>query len=251
MMPEKTMKQRVALIAGGSSGIGAAVAQRLAAEGIPVHIGFRTDQQSAETVAGEIRQNGGRASITRLDLCSEQEVDSVCTQIYESEGSLDIVVNAAAITTEEPLPAMSTDSWKKVVETNLDGCFLLCRAASKFMMLNRWGRIINLSSIAAHHGGRGQASYSVSKAGVESLSRVLALELGRKGILVNCVAPGVIETEMTERIRREHGEDLRRVIACRRFGTPNEVASVAVFLCSEAASYVNGQVIRVDGGMLL
>jgi len=134
---------------------------------------------------------------------------------------------------------------------NLDGAFRLCRAAAKYMVLNRWGRIINFSSTSATRGGRGQINYAVSKAGVEAMTRVLALELGRKGVLVNCVAPGVIETDMSARIRQEHGEALRERIAVQRFGRPEEVARVVAFLASEECSYISGQTLHVDGGFSL
>ena len=141
------------------------------------------------------------------------------------------------------------EAWNRVMDVNLTGAFRLCRAAAKYMMLNRWGRIINVSSISSGFGGRGQVNYAASKAGLESMTRVLALELGRKGILANCVAPGVIETKMSERIRQSHERALVETIAVRRFGQPQDVAEVVAFIASDASAYVTGQVIRVDGGM--
>jgi 3-oxoacyl-[acyl-carrier protein] reductase len=144
---------------------------------------------------------------------------------------------------------MDDETWNKVIETNLSGAFRLCRAAGKFMLIHRWGRMINVSSISSFLGGRGQMNYAASKAGLEVMTRVLALELGRKGVLANCVAPGVIETKMSERIRQDHREPLLEAIAVRRFGLPEEIAEVVTFLASDASSYITGQVIRVDGGM--
>jgi 3-oxoacyl-[acyl-carrier protein] reductase len=244
-------ERRVALIAGAGGGIGEAVSRRLARDGIAVWLGGHRNPEARERCAGEIVREGGRADAISLDLRDPESPGCACQEIFDRAGRLDILVNCAAVNAEEPAAGMSDDTWRRVIEVNLDGAFRLCRAAVKFMILGRWGRIVNFSSVSAVRGGRGQINYAASKAGVEALTRVLALELGRKGVLVNCIAPGVIETTLSERIRRDHAAELLEHIALHRFGAPAEVAELAAFFVSDAAAYITGQVVRVDGGMSL
>jgi 3-oxoacyl-[acyl-carrier protein] reductase len=237
-------RARIALVVGASGGIGEAIARELATRGFRLHL---TAHRGLERVAAWSHELNSKA--WALDLRDAAGIEAVVTGVVEEEGCLDVLVNAAAINLEGQAAGLNDEDWDSVMDVNLNAAFRLSRAASRPMLVQRAGCILHLSSLIARAGGRGQANYAASKAGLEALVRVLALELGRKGVRVNAIAPGCIETTMTERVRAEHGERILENIALRRFGKPSDVASLAGFLVSDQASYLTGQVIRIDGGM--
>lgn len=244
-------RRRIALVVGGSSAIGRAIAKRLSRDAGKTYITYHNNADGAESAAKDIVVGGMECEALHLDIGNSSEVDATCEHIYQRHNVLDILVNCAALNIEAPALGMADEDWEKVISTNLSGAFRLCRTVAKYMLLGRWGRIINVSSIAASSGGRGQINYAASKAALESMTRVLALELGRKGVVANCVAPGTIESAMSQRVRNEYRDELLDAIAVRRFGQPEDVAEAVGFLASDGAAYISGQVIRVDGGMYL
>lgn len=248
-----TLNDQVAIVTGGSRGIGKAIVQALAKEGAKVAFVYKGSTDSAKTLEGEITAAGGIAKAHQADVADPGAAERVIEAVLAEWGRVDILVNNAGVIRDKLFLQMEAEDWNAVIGTNLTGSFAFCKAVARQMAFKqRSGRIINVSSVAAEHVNVGQANYAASKGALNSLTRALAVDLGRRNVLVNAVAPGFIETDMSQAVRNLAGEDnLKKLIPVRRLGKPEDVAAVVVFLCGPAASYITGQVITVDGGLSL
>lgn len=235
-----------ALVTGASRGIGAAAARALAADGWPVALLCRSSREAAEAVAGSIAAAGGEASVLVADIADPGSPDAAFAAAEDAYGQVSVLVNNAGITDDGLAPRMSDQRWAAVIETNLSGAFRMTRRALGPMMRARWGRVVSVGSIVGRRANPGQANYAAAKAGLEAMTRTVAAEVGRRGITVNTVAPGLIETELTA---GAVAPALSEAIPARRAGTPEEVAACIRFLASAEAAYVNGSTITVDGGL--
>ncbi len=241
-------KDRVAVVTGGGKGIGHAVASRLACGGAKVVLSGRDEKALASACEG-IRSAGGEALGVVTDVSRPEDAEALCQKTLEAFGRADILVNNAGITRDSLVVRMSEEAWDQVVDTNLKGSFLCIRAFARPMMKQRYGRIVNVSSVVGLMGNAGQANYVAAKAGLVGLTKAVAKELASRHITVNAVAPGFIETAMTATLSEMVREGLLETIPLGRLGAPEDVAHAVAFLCSEEAGYVTGQVLTVDGGM--
>ncbi len=242
------LQDRTAIVTGASGGIGRAIALQLAAEGAIVVCNYRSSKQRAEQVVQSIIDAGGRALSMQGDVKSLAEMEKMAAAVIEQLGRIDILVNNAGINKDDLILSMSEQAWREVLETNLYGAFNCIKAVAQQMMFQKKGRIINISSVAGERGGRGQTNYAASKGGLNGFTRAAAIELAPKNITVNAIAPGVIETDMSQEVLRRAKELVMNHIPLKRLGTCDEVARMAVFLASDDAAYITGQIIHVDGG---
>ena len=242
---------KTALVTGASRGIGRAIAIRLASEGAAVAINYAGNVKAAEEVKAVIEAAGGRAMLVQADVADSTAVDAMIKAVIEAFGQIDILVNNAGITRDGLLMRMKEEDWDAVINTNLKGIFHCTKAVSKLMMKKRSGRIVNMASVVGLIGNAGQSNYAAAKAGVIGFSKSMARELASRGITVNMVAPGFIDTDMTAVLPDKVREAMVADIPLGKIGTPENVADAVVFLVSDQASYITGQTINVDGGMVM
>lgn len=247
--PAGVLAGKTALVTGSSRGIGRATSLELARLGARVVVNYRGSEDAAHEVQQVIEAQGGKAIAVGADVSQSAEIEKLFAVIAERFGSVDILVNNAGQTRDNLLMRISEADWDAVLTTNLKSTYLCSKAALRGMLKARWGRIVNVSSIVGITGNAGQANYSAAKAGVIALTKSLAQEIGSRGITVNAVAPGFIETEMTTHLPEALRSRMLEHVALGRIGTPEDVASVIAFLCTPAAGYITGQTLVVDGGM--
>jgi 3-oxoacyl-[acyl-carrier protein] reductase len=244
------LEGKVALITGASRGIGAQIARRFSEEGASVVLGYRVSQEAVDGVAAFCRDRGVGVSVVQGDLAEAETAARWSDLAIERHGRVDVLVNAAGVASEELLATLEDEHLERVVATNVLGVTRMCRAILKPMLRQRSGVILNVSSVAATRPGRGQSVYAGTKGFLEALTRALAVEVGRKGIRVNALAPGVVETTMTSRVLASAREDIVARIPLRRIGDVGDISGAAVFLVSDDAAYVTGAVLAVDGGFV-
>ncbi|MCU1686670.1 MAG: 3-oxoacyl-(acyl-carrier-protein) reductase [Amycolatopsis sp.] len=242
---------KVALVSGGSRGIGSAVVQRLAQDGFDVSFCYRSDSVAADVLGKEVTALGVRALTARADVTDVDAVDEWLARTKEELGPIDVVVTSAGITRDKPLALMETEDWGQVLRTNLDGVFNVCRPVVFDMMKRRTGTLVTLSSVSGVYGNPTQTNYSASKSGVIGFTKALAKEVGRFGIRANAVAPGMIDTDMLAELAAPARKKLLDAIPLRRFGRADEVADLVSFLVSDRAAYITGSVVEVTGGLVV
>lgn len=245
------LKDKVAIVTGASRGIGRAIALSLAKSGADVVVNYAGSERAAVEVAAEIEALGRKALVLQADVSDAAQVDQMVQQTIEKFGKVDILVNNAGITRDNLLMRMKEEEWDQVISTNLKGVYQCMKAVTRPMMKQRGGRIINIASVVASLGNAGQANYVAAKAGVIGLTKSVARELASRGVTVNAVAPGFIETDMTAQLGEDIQAGIHAQIPLHRMGKPEEIAAMVTFLAGDQASYITGQTIHVDGGMYM
>lgn len=244
------MSAKVALVTGASRGIGKAIAEHVGQLGFIV-VGTATSDGGAENISAYLKEAGIEGQGMRLNVTEPESVEAVMAAINEQYGAPTVLVNNAGITKDNILMRMKEDEWSDVIDTNLNAIYRLSKACIRGMSKARWGRIINISSVVGSMGNAGQSNYAATKAGVEGFSRALARELGSRNVTVNAVAPGFIETDMTKGLGDDHKATLLQQVSLGRLGQPEEIAAVVAFLVGDAAGYITGETIHVNGGMYM
>lgn len=245
------LKDQVALVTGGSRGIGRGIVKALAAEGAKVAFVYRGNQAAADSLVQEVQAAGGTAKAYQCDVANAEDSQKAVEGVEKDLGPVNVLVNNAGVIHDDLFVRLEPENWNKVLQTNLGGTYNFCRGVAYSMMKQRKGRIINVSSVAAEHVNPGQTNYAASKGAINAFTRALAVELASRGVTVNAVAPGFIETDMSEAVRNKAGDLIKKMIPMRRLGQPEDIARTVVFLASEDAGYMTGQVLTVDGGLSL
>jgi 3-oxoacyl-[acyl-carrier protein] reductase len=245
----KILQNKKIFITGGSRGIGAAIVRRFAEEGAAVGFSYQQNEVAASEVIAQAQARGAECRAYPCDVCDAQAVAETLNLFLQDFGGIDILVNNAGIIQDTLLISMSLEEWQKVITTNLTAAYLHTHLLLKTMIAQRKGVVINISSVAGQMGNVGQTNYAASKAGLEAFTKSVAKEVGGRQIRCNAIAPGIIETDMTSNLRQSNTSNITKNIALKRFGMPEEVADVAVFLASDRASYITGQVLNVCGGL--
>ena len=246
-----SLEGRTALVTGGSRGIGKSIVEELARQGAKVAFVYQSSQPAADAIVAELTAQGHTVTAYQANVKDKAAADEVIQKVVDSWGKLDILVNNAGVIRDTLLAMMTPEQWHEVIETNLTSVFNFCQAATRPMMSARYGRIVNMSSVAAEFGNKGQSNYAASKGGIEGFTRCLATELAKRNITVNAVAPGFIETDMTAAVRQAAEAEIKKHIPVQRLGKPEDIARAVAFLVEEKASYITGQILVVDGGLTL